>query len=273
LIVTAIQINSNNNSNENLKKVCSLLEGALDTGPDIIVLPEYINYMGPLDTCSSHALPEKSIWHERLSRFAQQNRVGIIAGLLMKTKNNKASSAVLYVDKDGNPLEIYKKLHLFDINLDNHMTIRESDFLIPGTDPALITIGQVSCGFALCYDLRFPELFRRMTIKNARIIFLPAAFTNTTGKAHWEILVRARAIENQVFVVAVNQTGKYPAGNISYGMSMIVDPWGTILAKAPAYDESPGETIISANLNFSYQDKVRQNMPCLSHRREDLFHL
>lgn len=271
MVIAGIQINSNNKNEENLKKIFYLLEKALDIGPDIIVLPEYTNYMGPLDGAYTHALPKKSIWHKQLSGFAKINKVGIIIGLLLKTKDKKTASSVLYFDKEGIYRNVYQKIHLFDVNLDNKVTIRESEFLNPGNGLEVLTINKISCGFALCYDLRFPEFFRRLVIKNARIIFVPAAFTDITGKAHWEILVRARAIENQVFIIAVNQVGEYIKGKTSYGMSMIVDPWGTVLARAPASGETRGGDIISATLDFSYQDRVRQDLPCLSHRREDLF--
>jgi predicted amidohydrolase len=288
LIVSGIQINSNDKNNENQKKVLYLLDQALDTRPDIIVLPEYTNYMGPLDNAYSNALSHNSIWHKQLSGFARINKIGLLAGLLLKTNNKKAASTVVYFDTEGVCHSVYEKLHLFDAHLDNNVNIRESDFLAAGTRVGIVSINKVTCGVALCYDLRFPELFRRLAVKNARIIFVPAAFTQTTGEAHWEILIRARAIENQVFIIAINQVGEYYNGNISYGMSMIVDPWGRVLVRAPAYGEDsvpngivpvkspayrerPGELIISAPLDLSYQDKVRQNLPCLSHRREDLF--
>ncbi|MBN2534448.1 MAG: hypothetical protein JXB88_16305 [Spirochaetales bacterium] len=271
MIIAGIQINSNNRSEENLKKVFYLLEKAMDMEPDIIVLPEYTNYIGPLDKAYSSGLTKTSIWHKQLSGFAKINNVGIIAGLLLKAKDKKVSSSVLYFDKEGTWRDVYQKLHLFDAVLDNKVNVRESEFLSPGPGLEVFTINKIPCGFAVCYDLRFPELFRRFTLQKARIIFVPAAFTHTTGKAHWEILVRARAIENQVFIIAINQVGEHIKGKISYGMSMIVDPWGTILARAPAAGEDGQETIITATLDFPYQDSVRENMPCLSHRREDLF--
>lgn len=273
MVVAGIQINSNNKSEENLKKVFYLLEKALDFKPDIIVLPEYTNYLGPLYKAYTHALSKNSIWHKQLSGFAKINNVGLIIGLLVKTEDDKAASSILYFNKEGMCKNICQKLHLFDVHLNNEINIMESEFLSRGMKPGLVMINKTTCGFALCYDLRFPELFRRLAVKNARIIFVPAAFTHITGKAHWEILVRARAIENQVFMIAVNQVGEYIKGKSSYGMSMIVDPWGKILTSAPVYGNNQSEAVISATLDFSYQDRVRQSLPCLSHRREDLFPL
>jgi len=271
LVVAAIQINSNNNSKENLKKVLYFMDMALDVNPDIIVLPEYTNYMGPLDKALPHGLSKKSMWHKTLSGFAKMNNTGLVVGLLLKADNGKASSSVLYFNKKGICRSSYQKLHLFDVNLEDTVVFRESDYLSPGSDPGIFSIDKLTCGVALCYDLRFPELFRDLVAKNARVIFLPAAFTDVTGEAHWEILVRARAIENQVYMIAVNQVGNFMKEKASYGMSMIVDPWGTVIAKAPGLQDDKCETIISASLDFSYQDTVRKKLPCLSHIRKDIF--
>jgi deaminated glutathione amidase len=271
LIVTGIQINSNAQCEENLSKVLLYLEKARASQPDIIVLPEYSNYMGPLENAYSHGLTDGSRWHRQLSHFAKQNKVGIIAGLLLRAGDHKSTSSLIFFNKHGIQQSIYTKLHLFDIQIDAQVTFNESTYLQPGKSPVITEIDGIPCGFAICYDLRFPGFFRYLSEQKVRVIFVPAAFTEKTGKAHWELLVRTRALENQVFVVAVNQVGTYAGDKASYGHSMIVDPWGAILARAPGNKNESGEGLFTASLDFSYQDTIREKLPCLSHRREDLW--
>ncbi|MBN2442537.1 MAG: hypothetical protein JXJ04_14375 [Spirochaetales bacterium] len=271
MVIAGIQLNSTDNGEENLKKVFYFLERALKLRPDIIVLPEYTNYMGSLKSSFSHALPKTSEWYEKLSGFARINRVGLIIGLLLKGTDKKSTSSLVYFDNQGILRHTYNKLHLFDVVIDKKVSYCESAYLMPGNKPGMSVINEIPCGFALCYDLRFPEVFRFFSANKRRIIFLPSAFTETTGKDHWEVLVRARAIENQVFMIAINQVGIYDSDKASYGKSMIVDPWGTILAQAPGMEESENECIISASPDFTMQDHVRKKIPCLLHRRRDLF--
>jgi predicted amidohydrolase len=274
LLVTVIQINSSEDKKKNLIKTESFLEKAYAEKPDVIVLPEYTNYMGPL----SHAAeagesPEGSIWYKRLSDFSSENSVDIIAGIIRRAEDGKAVSCAVHFSKNASVPVEYKKMHLFDIDLDQEVTIKESMYLMAGDIPLITEVDNILCGYALCYDLRFPELFRRLTLQGVRVVFLLAAFTHRTGEAHWESLVKARAIENEIFIVAANQVGPYGKGNISYGNSMIVDPWGSIIARAPGIDGPEKECVINGELDFSYQDKVREELPCLGHIRKDIFSL
>jgi predicted amidohydrolase len=167
----------------------------------------------------------------------------------------------VHVGPDGEVKGVYRKIHMFDVVVGG-MEYRESASEEPGDEIVLSeAAGGIPLGLTVCYDLRFPELFRILAIRGARVITLPAAFTKVTGRAHWEILVRARAIENQAFVVAADQIGTHPPDKESFGGSMIVDPWGEVLARAP--DE---ECFIAANLDFARQDEVRDKLPSLANR-------
>jgi predicted amidohydrolase len=274
LLVSVVQINSVTDKKNNLIKVESFLEKAYAVKPDIIVMPEYTNYMGPLSNAYEYGEPMKgSLWYKRLSAFASDNTVDIITGILKQAEDGKAASCAVHFSKKGAVLVEYKKVHLFDIDLDREVVIKESAYLTAGNTPVVTEINGIRCGFAICYDLRFPELFRRLTLKGAQLVFLLAAFTHKTGQAHWEPLVRARAIENELFIVAANQVGLYGEGKVSYGNSMIVDPWGRVIVRAAGIDDPEKECIIHGELDFSYQDKVREDLPCLGHIRRDLFSL
>ena len=161
----------------------------------------------------------------------------------------------------------YRKLHLFDVDVDGNR-YRESDTMSAGEDVVLTKLGDVPVGLTICYDLRFPELYRRLGAGGARVITAPSAFTFETGKDHWDLLVRTRAVENQVFVLAAAQVGSHPPGLACYGNAMIVDPWGTVLARAP---ESEG--VFVADLDFEHQDRIRASLPALSHRRTEILGL
>jgi predicted amidohydrolase len=162
---------------------------------------------------------------------------------------------------------VYRKLHMFDVEIEGKQ-YRESDSDAPGDEIVVSELGEgAKLGLSICYDLRFPELFRVLALRRARVVALPAAFTLPTTRDHWETLVRARAIENQVFVVAANQVGEHPGDHHSGGDSLIVDPWGTVLARA---GDTPGYVI--AQLDFDHQDDVRRRVPLLAHRRPDLYH-
>jgi deaminated glutathione amidase len=168
----------------------------------------------------------------------------------------------VYIDAHGEILGVYRKIHMFDVSLADGTEYKESQSSSAGNEAVLVRDGALRLGMTICYDVRFPELYRALTHVGANVISVPAAFTLTTGKDHWHTLLRARAIENQVFVVAAAQHGKHPRGRQTYGKALIVDPWGDVLAQAPE-----GEGMALAVLDFSAQTKVRKSLPCLLHRR------
>ena len=172
----------------------------------------------------------------------------------------------MHVDPHGEVRAAYRKLHMFDVEVGGR-SYRESDIEEPGEEIVLSqTADGVELGLSICYDLRFPELYRILAVRGARVIAVPAAFTLATTRDHWETLVRARAIENQAFVIAANQVGRHPGGHQSGGRSMIVDPWGLVLAQAP--DQ---EGHIVADLDLEHQREIRERLPALSNRRADVY--
>ena len=184
----------------------------------------------------------------------------------MSQDGSRLYNTTVVLDPDGQIIGKYRKLHMFDVVLDGVATYQESATITPGDEIVLVTIDGVKVGLAICYDLRFPELFRILALRGAEVIVLPAAFTMTTGKDHWEILIRARAIENGVFMVAAAQVGQHPPGDWCYGRSMIVDPWGTVLATAPDV-----ETVVRADLELARLRQVRRQIPSLANRRAESY--
>lgn len=201
---------------------------------------------------------------------ARELQIELVAGSIAERVEGreKLSNASVHVGPDGEIKAVYRKLHMFDVEIEGKRYC-ESDTDEPGEEVVSSELADATrLGMAICYDLRFPELFRVLALRGARIVALPAAFTSPTTRDHWEPLVRARAIENQVFVVAANQVGKHPGGHHSGGSSLIVDPWGTVLARADG--DTPGYVV--AALDFDHQDDIRKRVPLLSHRRPQLYH-
>jgi len=191
--------------------------------------------------------------------------VHLVAGSFVEADGDDLFNTSCLVGPDGAATAAYRKVHLFDVGVEGASS-RESDTFSAGPGPVVADLGgdadAPKLGLTVCYDLRFPELFRRLGDAGARLITVPAAFTLTTGKDHWHVLLRARAIENQVFILAPAQTGRHPRGRQTYGKSLIVDPWGDVLAQC-----GEGEGYAVARLDFAYQDRVRASLPCLKHRR------
>lgn len=234
---------------------------------DLIVLPEVFAGRGDDDDYDRWAEPIPGPLTERLGGVARERGVWLLAGSMVESaaKGKPHNSSVLF-DRHGRIRAVYRKMHLFEARLDNGVTIRESDTFAAGSSPVLVEIDGWRCGLAICYDLRFPELFRHYSHRGANILLVPSNFTQRTGKDHWEVLLRARAIENQCYVVAPNQCGTNPAtGVVSYGHSMAVDPWGTVLASAAGR-----ETVLSVTLDPAAMKEIRAQIPVLRHRRPGL---
>lgn len=265
--VGVIQINSQANVEENLKTIVRMIEEAVENGAKLISLPEVMN-----QTSSSK---EESVWEEIPGRTinlmletAKKYGVWIHCGSIKEMDNDeKHFNTSVMVDPNGKILGSYRKLHLFDVDLKDGGRVRESDRSSKGYEIVNIQTEIGNLGFTICYDLRFPELFRILALNGAEIIFVPANFTYQTGKAHWASLLRARAIENGCYIIAAAQIGqkmKFKA----YGHSMIINPWGTVLAEAP--DEA---TIIYADIDLDYVHEIRGQIPSLLNRRADVYSL
>jgi predicted amidohydrolase len=259
----AVQLNSTDDKERNTATADRLTREAAADGADLIVLPEKFNVLGEHDDYVAGAEPLDGPTISWARDTARELGVDLVAGSIVARRegHEKLGNTSVHVGPDGEVKGVYRKIHMFDVVVGG-MEYRESASEEPGDEIVLSeAAGGIPLGLTVCYDLRFPELFRILAIRGARVITLPAAFTKVTGRAHWEILVRARAIENQAFVVAADQIGTHPPDKESFGGSMIVDPWGEVLARAP--DE---ECFIAANLDFARQDEVRDKLPSLANR-------
>jgi predicted amidohydrolase len=259
----AVQLNSTDDKERNMATADRLTREAAADGADLIVLPEKFNVLGKHDDYVAGAEPLDGPTVSWARDTAREFGVDLVAGSIVERRegHEKLGNTSVHVGPDGEVKGVYRKIHMFDVVVGG-IEYRESASEEPGDEIVLSeAAGGIPLGLTVCYDLRFPELFRILAIRGARVITLPAAFTKVTGRAHWEILVRARAIENQAFVVAADQIGTHPPDKESFGGSMIVDPWGEVLARAP--DE---ECFIAANLDFARQDEVRDKLPSLANR-------
>ncbi len=287
--VAAVQLNSTANKVANLETADRLTRAAAADGARLIVLPEKWNVLGRDEDLRAGAetFDGPAIFWAR--EIARELQIDLVAGSIVEQRASARGSAVTspagsrgdvdprgaalantsaHVDPRGELRAVYRKLHMFDVEVEGR-AYRESAVTAPGAEIVTsATADGVELGMAICYDLRFPELFRVLARRGARVIVLPSAFTLPTTRDHWEILVRARAIENEVFVIAANQVGEHPGGNRSGGRSLIVDPWGTVLARAAAGD---GECWIAAELDLERQLEIRAQLPVLAHRREDVY--
>jgi deaminated glutathione amidase len=262
--VAAVQLNSTADTAANLAAADRLTRAAAADGARLIVLPEKWTVIGSDEQlrAGAQALDGPAIsWAQATAR---ELGVDLVAGSIAESVvgQEKLANTCVHVDRKGEVRAVYRKVHMFDVEIDGR-AYRESDVEQAGEEIVLSeTADGVELGLSICYDLRFPELFRILAVRGARVIALPSAFTLPTTRDHWETLIRARAIENQTFVIAANQVGAHPGGNRSGGRSMIVDPWGVVLAQAPDRDG-----YIVAELDLESQREIRARLPALSNRR------
>lgn len=235
-----------------------------NAGPaDLIVLPEVFAARGSNVDLRRAAEPLNGRQAEWLAQTARRHKAWVLGGSLLERDGERIHNTTMLVDRDGRLAATYRKLHLFEATLENGKLVREQDVYEAGEHPVMTDIDGWACGLSICYDVRFPELYRLYAKRGAALLFIPANFTQNTGKFHWETLVKARAIENQCFVVAPNQCGKNEAtGVASYGHSLIVGPWGDVLAEA-----GQEEGLFRATLDMSELERVRARVPALKHRR------
>ncbi|MBI3316540.1 MAG: carbon-nitrogen hydrolase family protein [Candidatus Omnitrophica bacterium] len=265
LRIACLQLNAGENPAANLLSVSRLLKKVKAHSLDLVALPE--NF---LSRCSASELPNLAYpWHARalayFSSWASQHKTSILLGSLIEpaSKKGKYFNTSYLISAQGKTMAKYRKIHLFDSNVGGAKT-RESRHILSGHQVVIGKVRDVIVGLTVCYDLRFPELFRKLTLKGAKIIFVPSNFTWKTGKAHWEILLRARAIENQVFIVAPAQYGCHPSSGIrSYGNSLVIDPWGKVLAQG----SQDKDELLTLDLDIQYLMKIRKALPCLEHRK------
>ena len=267
--VAAIQMNSGPDKSANVDRAVDLLHEAADAGSDVAALPEEFNFLGEDADIHANAEPLTGPTITAVAEVARKRGMYIVAGSIVEEidGSDKVFNTSVLLDPDGQVAGCYRKIHLFDIDVEGQVAARESATKEPGSEIVTAKSPWATFGMAVCYDLRFPELFRTLTLEGAEVIFVPAAFAMFTGKDHWELLVRARAVENTAFVVAPAQFGTSP-GFHSFGSAMVVDPWGTVLARAPER-----EAVIVADIDLADLRRVRRAIPSLQHRRPDLYRL
>jgi predicted amidohydrolase len=264
----AIQLNSTNDKARNLERAAELVAAAGADGAELIVLPEKWNLLGTAAELVDGAEPlEGGPSIAAVSGWARELGVHIVAGSIGELADGEARifNTSCLVDPAGEIVASYRKIHMFDVEVGG-VRYDESAHEQPGESIVSAVVDGVELGMTICYDLRFCELYRILAVAGARVFTVPSAFTLATGRDHWEVLIRARAIENQAFVIAPNQFGEAPPHFSSYGRSAIVDPWGLVLALAP-----DGECFIAAELDLEGQRRVRASLPSLANRRPEAY--
>ncbi len=266
--VAAVQMNSGADRSANLAAADRLTRAASADGASVIVLPEKWTAIGSDEELLAAAEPLEGPSFQWARATARELGVDLIAGSFCERvpAQSKLANTCIPVDPGGELRAVYRKIHMFDVEVGGR-EYRESDVEEPGDEVVLSrTADGVELGLSICYDLRFPELYRILAVRGALILLVPAAFTLTTTRDHWEALLRARAIENQAFVIAANQVGAHPHGHRSGGRSMIIDPWGVVLAQAP-----DREGHIIAELDLARQREIRAQLPSLENRRPQAY--
>jgi predicted amidohydrolase len=267
----AVQLNSTADKALNLETAERLVRAAASAGATLVVLPEKWNLLGDAATLSEGAEPLDGPTIRAASAWARELGIHLVAGSIAERVegHEKAFNTSALIGPDGELEARYRKIHMFDVDVGG-VAYRESEHEEPGDElVATGLVGElegVTLGMTVCYDLRFPELYRILAVREATVITVPSAFTLDTGRDHWEVLLRARAIENQAFIIAPNQIGEAPPHYRSYGRSMIVDPWGVVLGQAP--DE---ECFVTAELDLDVQARVRATLPSLANRRPEAY--
>ncbi len=262
--VAAVQLTSTADFDANLERADRLTRAAASDGAALVVLPEKWSALGRGDALLAGAQPIDGPAITWARATARELGIELVAGSISEriAGEERLRNTCVHIGPDGELQATYRKVHMFDVEVGGK-TYRESEHEAPGEEVVLSeTAGGVELGMSICYDLRFPELYRILAVRGARVIVVPSAFTLATTREHWEVLLRARAIEDQAFVVAANQFGEHAPGYRSGGRSMIVDPWGVVLAQAP-----DAETFAMAELDLDRQAEIRRTMPSLANRR------
>ena len=263
----AIQLNATGDKPRNIERAEQLVREAAADGAQLVALPEKWNVLGDADTLREGAEPLDGSTLSVAASWASELEIHLLAGSIAERVDGlrTLSNTSVLIGPDGELCARYRKIHMFDVDVGG-VAYRESEAEEPGDEivaaPAGGEIAGITLGMTVCYDLRFPELYRILAIRGANVLTVPSAFTFETGKDHWEVLLRARAIENQAFVLAPNQVGDAPPHYRSYGHSIIVDPWGAVLAEA-----NGGECYVAATLDLDAVDRVRTTLPSLANRR------
>ncbi len=267
LRVAAIQMSSTPNKEENKEAAEALIREAASAGADLMALPELWSCHGLDEVYRQNAEPVPGPTTNSLGDLARELGIYLLGGSILEGDPGaqRLSNTSTFFDPSGAMTAVYRKIHLFDVKVSDREYL-ESANISPGSEIVTAKAGPATLGLSVCYDVRFPELYRLLALRGAEILAVPAAFTLQTGKDHWELLLRARAVENQAFVIAPAQWGRKADGRRTYGRSMIVDPWGTVLATCPDCD---GYAL--ATLDLDYLDRFRTEFPALANRRPEAY--
>ena len=266
VVIAAVQLNSQASVSDNLNQCSELVAEAAGRGARLVLLPENFAYFGPeagklqaAEAAGDTAAPIQAA----LSAWARAHHLTLVAGgMPERCSDGPPYNTALVYGPDGGLETKYRKLHLFDVDLPGGGKLKESDATSAGSEAVLADAAGVRVGLSICYDLRFPELYRLLVDRGAELLVVPAAFTHETGQAHWEVLLRARAIESQCYLLAANQCGNHPGNRKSYGHSSVIDPWGRVVAELAA-----GVGVVTAQVSAAELTEVRRRLPCLEHRR------
>ncbi len=264
-VAAAIQMNSGPDKYTNLEHAVGYIHQAAAAGAKLIVLPEMFNCMGPYSHLVAEAEPIPGTTSQALSKVAAEESIYLLAGSIIERSEDGGvfyNTSMLF-SPAGEMIARYRKIHLFDIQLPGQRETDESRWIKAGNDIAVVDTTCGRMGLSICYDLRFPELYRQLVGRGAEIFLAPAAFRKTTGQDHWEVLLRARAIENQAYIIAANQCGTHAPKIVTYGHSMIIDAWGNILTRADSK-----KSVIFAEIDLNALHKVRGQLPAFKHRRD-----
>lgn len=261
-----VQMNSQSDKKLNLARAEEMIQDLSGEGVRLIMLPEYFNFIGPEKYWAENAEPlQTSNSLARIQSKAIEHGVYIHCGSIMERDGEKVYNTGVVFNPEGEIVAQYRKIHLFDVEIPGGRKYLESEIITPGNQIVTFTVEDITFGMATCYDLRFPELFRKLVEKGAQVFLLPAAFTTMTGKDHWELLLRARAVENLCWVAAADQFGACPPNHMSYGRSMVIDPWGLVVATA-----RDGVSTVTAEIDLKHMREIRSNFPVLQHIRTDI---
>jgi predicted amidohydrolase len=269
IVAAVVQMTSTPDVERNLATAEELVTRAAARGARLVGLPENFGFLRCEGEPVPDAQPLDGPWVRRFAALARRLGITLLLGSLPEktgdrgeTSESRVRNTAVLLGPDGATLAVYSKIHLFDVDLPGMEHIKESHTIAPGRDIVVADSPAGPLGLSICYDLRFPELYRALSRRGARVLCVPAAFTERTGKAHWEVLLRARAIENLAYVLAPAQIGHHGPGRDSFGDAMIVDPWGVVVARVP-----DGEDVALAELDFVRLERLRRELPALKHAR------
>lgn len=263
-LIAAAQMNSGADKARNVEVAIRLVRRAAELGAELVGLPENFSWMGPESERpgAAEALEGPTLF--RMASVAREHSIALLAGSILESgaPGGRLYNTSVLFGPDGSRLGFYRKIHLFDVDVGDGATYRESAAVAPGTEVVAVDCPVARIGLSVCYDLRFPELYRRLASQGATLLSVPAAFTLMTGKDHWEVLLRARAIENQAYVLAPAQFGRHSERRVTYGNAMVVDPWGLVISRA-----SDGEGLALGAMDIDLLKDIRRKLPALDHRR------